>query len=215
MARDWEQIAADFQQKYQGTFCRYLSPMTGKKEVFQINAVVFRDGPPDIHLFHPEYGEIYLKYDSDCDLDFSFPEVGYFQHKDKALLFTRRFQRQWKKGVCDATASADWPYYNLYPLYKWNIDCPILENAYKERKLLSLKDGRKALNDGDSISVVLSPVFSLGLGKDKGTHWLWFEDCPIGEVTDEAIRLHVPVFRQELDDYMRDTKHYDRVIQNT
>src|SRR5688572_17607554 len=116
MARNWNQIADDFQQKYVGTFCRYLSPLTKRKEVFMVSAVMYNgDAPFDFTLYNPNKGEIMLTYDTDADIDFSYPETGYFQHGKFAYFFRRRNARQWKKGICDGTVRIEWPYETIYP----------------------------------------------------------------------------------------------------
>lgn len=210
--RDWAQVAADFNQKYLGTLCRYVSPITGIKEIFMVSQVHQKNGPPDITLFSQEHGEIFISYGGDVDLDFTFPDVGYFQNGNTALKFGRNHMRQWKKGLCDATAYVECPYYGLYPLKKPLLNAESMTNAFKDRPIRSIPDALADLNNG-VFSVALNKHFVLGHGKDEKIKWLWFEDQLIAEVNGEGISLATPIFRQELDDYMRDSKSYVRVIQ--
>lgn len=210
--RNWAQVASDFNQKYLGTLCRYQSPLTKKKEVFMVSQVHAKDGPPDITLYSPTHGEIFISFAGDVDLDFTFPEVGYFQHKDHALKFGKNHMRQWKKGICDATAYVECPYYTLYPMKKPLLNVESMESAFKDRPLRSIPDAMADLKNG-IFSVALNKHFVLGHGAKEDVKWLWFEDQPIAEVNGEGIALATPIFRQELDDYMRDSKAYVRVIQ--
>src|SRR4051812_19017429 len=111
MSVNWHQVGTDFHQKYEGTFCRFISPMSKHKEVFSINEIeVLQTTPPNLTLWNPKHGELYLKYTTEAELDFTYPDVGYFQHGKKAFRFTRNYERQWKKGICSATARILYPY---------------------------------------------------------------------------------------------------------
>lgn len=212
MADNWAQIGEDFSQKYEGTFCRYVSPISKQKEVFTVVGVHSnRDKGPDIDLFNGRVGELSLSYATEAELDFSFPEVGMFQFEKKAFRFARKFQRQWRKGVCDATADVRFPYAEIAPRFRPGLTEAVMEAAFKEQKITSISEAIRLLEDQHYVSVVLNRDLSLGLSEKQGKFWLWYDCEPIAEVTD-SIKLHVPQFNQEVRDFIRDTRDYVRPV---
>lgn len=211
----WEQLGEDFAQKYEGTYCRYLSPLTKKKEIFTITGVgVNSSKGPDLTLFNSKTGELYLNYDTDVELDFSFPEARFFQHENKAMYFHKLHQRQWKKGVCSTTARIKFPYNELYRCVSVNLDENILDSAYQPLLFRSITDGVKTLKDG-GFSVVLNADLSLGLAEKPDRYWLWFHSEIVGFVQDNTLMLYTPEFKQEIEDFIRDTRDNVRVVQTT
>lgn len=209
---DWVQVGEDFRQKYEGTYCRYLSPITKKTEIFAITKVRSNNNKgPDISLFNSRAGEIFLNYSTDAELDFSFPECRYFQHKDTALRFIRRYERQWKKGICLSTASISNPYAELWPVLGAGFNEETLASAFNHTEDRTIAEAIKLLEAGHK-SVALSRNLALGSGSSDTSHYLWFESEPIGELAKGVIHLHVPQFRQELQDYIRRTEDYARII---
>lgn len=210
---DWQQIGEDFRQKYEGTFCRYISPLTKQKEIFQVSQVRPKGNTgPDITLFNRRAGELFLNYTTDAELDFSYPECGYFQHEDKALRFYRRYERQWRKGLCPNTASIEFPYNSIYPVQSVGFKEEVLLSSYSPQKVKSLDEAMRILGKGDCISVVLTKNLALGLAIDEGKYLLWFESEPIAEILGNKVTLHVPQFKQELTDYLREIGDYARII---
>lgn len=208
---NWTQIGEDFRQKYEGTYCRYLSPITKMKEVFAILGVTINSkSAPDITLYNGRVGELFLTYNTETELDFEFPEVGMFQHEKKALCFRRRYMRQWKKGVCDGTAIIDWGYGWYSPQHQFSLSESTLESAFKPKEITSIANAIQKLS-ADYISVALSKHLSLGLSDKEGKYWLWFNNEPIAEVTD-TIRVRIPQFTQEVRDFLRDTRDYARIV---
>jgi hypothetical protein len=192
-----------------------VSPRDGEKHVFQITHVeVQDDGPSDFMIFNDKAGELYLKYDTDTELDFTFPEVGYFQHKKRAVRFARLFQRQWKKGICDATATTVFPYSRIFGRFGARLDQETITAAFnnKPNNLVSLSEAVKLLDSEKYVSVALTKHLALGLGNEKGENWLWFDDEPIAEVLSDRVRVKIPSFSQEIKDYIRDTRDYARSV---
>ena len=214
---NWHQLGVDFQQKYENTYCRYKSPKTDKVDIYRILAVQpYETRGPDIILCNDTVGDLRLKYQTDAELDFSFPETRYFQSpKGFALMFTRLFQRQWKKGICHTTAKMAFPYTCLAKESNPNIDEDLLREAFSPVKIRSISDAFVALEKGNVFSVVLNGMFALGLGRLASCHWLWFEHEPIAEVTPSRINLKLPQFKQEIQDFLRDTGDYERPIIDT
>src|SRR5688500_16962284 len=143
---DWQQIGEDFRQKYEGTFCRYISPLTKQKEIFSVSQLRPKSTTgPDITLFNKRAGESFFNYTTDAELEFSYPECGYFQHEDKALRFYRRYERQWRKGLCANTALVEFPYNTIYPIHSVGLREEVLISAYSLQKIQSLNGAIKLL----------------------------------------------------------------------
>ena len=214
MSINWQQHGQDFQQKYEGTYCRYTSPLNGKCEVFSLTSVeVHPASPPDLTLFSPKYGEIFLKYTTEAELDFTFPEIGYFSHEGKALRFMRNFERQWRKGICGGTSRVVFPYDQLYEVWFPGITHEILESAFKPFERKSISGALLTLDNSTNVeSEPLTKTLALGVGIKDEDRLLWFENEPIGELKGNNILLHVQDFRQEITDYLRDTGDYVRQI---
>ena len=211
MSINWAQISEDFRQKYEGTFCRYISPITKVKEVFSITHVDIQPyGPPNIVMVNSRAGELFLTYNTEAELDFTFPPIGCFQHGDKALLFKRLHQRQYRKGICTFTAHTEFPYAMLCGTYVPGMDENVLESAFKPQLTKSISDGLKELED--KVSVVLSNQLSVGHGNKEGDYWLWFNNEPIATVKKNSIEIKLNQFTQEVRDFIRDTRDYARAV---
>lgn len=212
MALSWEQLGNDFSQKYQDTFCRYVSPLTQAKETFRIIDVhVHYDGAPDIVLHNERAGEIFLNYNTEADLDFTFPEVGCFQFKDRAVRFIRLFKRQWRKGLCSDTAKMIFPYGQLWHGAVVSVNEQVITEAFKPREKRSITDGIRRIGEGD-FSVALGKELSIGHGDQKKTYWLWFAEEPVAEVIGEEVRMKNVNYLQEIADHVRDTRDNVRVV---
>ena len=207
-AIDWLQFGEDFKQKYEGTFCRYVSPITNKKEVFKIFQVSPKENSgPTITLFNNRAGELYLNYSTEAELDFTYPETTYFIHENKALLFRRAYQRQWKKGLCNSTAWISFPYDTIFPTVHPQIHEDMVVSLFTERPFLVTIDEAKTKLSKDFISYPLTNNLALGLSKVRDTHWLWFDHHALAEILENGhILVYMKEYIQEIKDYLKRTK---------
>jgi hypothetical protein len=212
MSIDWHQVGEDFRQKYEETYCRYLSPLTKKNEVFYISSVeVYDDRPPVLILFNSKAGELYLNYDTEAELDFSFPETGYFQSGNKALRFYKRHARQWKKGVSASTAQCVFPYNEFILAESVGVNEETLTAAFKPPIVTPFSTAIKKLQDNEAFSLALNANMALGFGEEKGRYWLWFDEEVIATVGPD-IKVEASHFLQEVQDFARDTRDNVRII---
>lgn len=206
MKIDWLQIGEDFQQKYEQTFCRYTSPLSGKQEVFHVQRVSPRDNEaPAITIYNKKHGDVLLKYTTDAELDFTFPSCGYFAHQGKALLFNRLYTRQWKKGMCNQTAGVLLPY--PYPYGSPGLSEDTIASSFKPRKDQSFTEAAQQMRDAAMFSTPVSATFALGRGQ-KDELWVWYETEIIGELVGNKLTVHAPHFKQEVMDHVRNTGDY-------
>lgn len=212
---DYKQLGEDFRQKYEHTYCRYTSPISGREEVFYVDYVqVSHKELPTLGLVNQRAGELTLRYNGSATLNFDFPPTQYFQHQNKAIMFFRHHERQWKKGICNGTARMLFPYANIQQVWYADLDYNTLESAFKPLKYRTLDEALKELSK-DGLSLTLDGQFALGVGNKPDQRWLWFESTIVGEVTDNSIIVHVPEFLQEVKDFA--SKTYDRrtIVQNS
>lgn len=215
---NWAQVGEDFRQKYEGCFCRYESPINKRVEVFKILQVEGHPKKaPDLTLFNERVGDLYLTYSTEADLDFTFPECGYFQGERFAIMMSRQYARQWKKGLGDATIKIETPYDGVHavtspytPRGDFNLSERNVERMFT-RPSLTITDGVKRLKDG-MISVALSRRLAVGLGKVAGTSWLWYDFEPVAVVENNKITMKVEQFTQEIKDYLRFSGDYVQSI---
>lgn len=208
---NWPQLGEDFRQKYEGTFCRYRSKTSPKQEVFTVMGVQpqAKEGP-HITLYNGRVGDLLLKYTTEAELDFSFPRCRVFQFEKRAVWFSRKFQRQWKKGICEQTASVIFPYGTIIGGDRLQLTEALVSAVFEEAAPKSISSAIEMLKD-DYLSVALNDTLSLGLSEVSNKYWLWFDAAPIGEVTN-SIKIRVPQFEQEVRDFIRDTRDYARPI---
>ena len=219
MSQDWVQIGQDFQQKYQGTFCRYTSPISQHREVFAVAQVIpqAKEGP-HIVLFNKRAGELFLNYNTEAELNFDYPECNNFLHDKKCYRFLRAYLRQWKKGICTQTAHVAFPYNEIYPKHMPQLICETLESAFKPKKTVSIKEAIYLIENEKYFSLPLTEELSLGLADTKDNLWLWFGAAPIGELKKRPnaplreIHLFVPQFKQEMVDFLTRTNDALRPI---
>lgn len=205
MPYNWELITQDFKQKYEGTYC-YIQ-LHEKNELFYLEEVEARlDSAPYLRLTNNKFGNILVKYTTEQDIDFSFPNLGVFQYNNSVLILFRNYLRQWKKGACNSTLNVIDPYapfiYNPWST-GGRLKFEILENAFKPRKYVKLSEALKVLKNGTHLSIALSETFFIGLSllSDKSPI-LWYLENPIGVIENETIVLYESQFQQELEDFL-------------
>ena len=211
---NWRQIAEDFRQRYEGTFCRYTSPYSKKQEIFQV-LYVDREGhdePPRITIHNKNNGELFLSYTTEAFLDFTFPSTGYFQHEDVALTFERVFTRQWKKGICSGTCCIRNPYSSIADVgQRYGVNEKTVASAFAPVTNISLSKAIEKLESKEFLSVALNKKMAIGLGDGK-EFLLWYDDEPIAEVMDSRVKMANPLFEQEVRDFLRDTGDHGRAV---
>ena len=208
MAFNWDQITKDFQQKYQETFIRVK--VAEEFEVFYVSRI-FRGSPPYMTIHNKKWGELCLNYVTDFEISFDYPEIGMFNFsKGAALLFARQYQRQWKRGISENTAIVECPYGMFGVGNGVLITASVLEDAFKERVVLSLANATERLDD-KVLSVCLTNSLSLGHDtRENDGYLLWYLTAPIAEINQrKEITVKELVFTQEIKDYLRATVAYD------
>ncbi len=202
MAQNWDQIGRDFAQKYLNTFIR--AKVTGKWEVVFVQEVILGN-PPVLLLKNSTFGDIKLNYDTNFELSFEFPKLGYFLHERRAVIFMRQYLRQFRKGIHVHTTNFDCPYAMFIISCQAYLNEELVKSAFESRSLLSLKKAFQKLKDENLLSVPVTNEMALGIHPFKDTLLLWYLSTPIAEYIplDDRLILREKVFTQEVTDYFR------------
>ena|ERR1700744_121894 len=96
------EVIQDFRRRYESTYV-WLS-MEDKQTETLVHVDQIADSSTKmavLTLSSAEYGQLQVNFgSSDHVLKFKYPPVGVFQHVDRALSFTRRPARQYRRGLC-------------------------------------------------------------------------------------------------------------------
>jgi len=205
MAQNWDQIGRDFSQKYTGTFIR--AKIDDKWEVVFVQEVV-PGSPPTLILKNSKFGEIKLNYDTNFELSFEFPKLGYFLHERRAVIFMRHYLRQFRKGIHTHTANFSCPYAMFSLRCGASLNEDLVKSSFEPRSSLSLKAAFQKIKDENLLSVPITDEMALGIHPFKDTLLLWYLSTPIAEYipVDDRLFLREKVFTQEVTDYFRNVE---------
>ena len=208
MAINWYQLAVDFQQKYERTYVRVKLEGRKNLSLCLVKAVVGnKSGPPEVHLYNPEDGNIVLLYVTNSEMYFDYPNVGFFFHNNAAWFCFRRMDRRWTRGLSEHTVYVGNPYFRFNQYLTEPFDFPLIESMYRAFETHTLEEATALLKNEFCISIPLSREFALGqdVRAGKGTYLLWYHDNPIAEVTPYGVLIKESNFKQEIEDYLRRT----------
>ena len=213
MAINWKQITQDFQQRFEGTWIRVQFKNQKKKEIFLLETVeASLNGPPKLILKNNSCGHISLLYDTEsAEIYFEYPEVGYFLHKNMALIIYRNYFRQWKRGINPSTIIITNPYSRIYTFKNPKIEEELLQAAFQSNYIKNLNQASTVLRD--NISYPLTREFAIGhhLENIKGKYLIWYYNNTIGTYNyfDNTVSLFSEIFKQEFIDYLNKSKQSD------
>lgn len=208
---DWELIGKDFVQKYKDTFLRVRFNENDTLHIVHVDEIELN--PISIRVSNNKIGTIILDYQTDAEFDFTYPELGYFNYRGMAVLFDKRHQRQWRRGICDNTVAFSLPYSNWWGSgWNWGPSFGKLTAAFRPRPLLlPISHAIEMLDGGKFLSVPLSRDMALGLPiTAKGKNYLlFFRESVIASVVNgkksKTIALSESQFRQEVIDLLNQT----------
>lgn len=216
---DWKQLYTDFKAKYEHCYALVTFEGNRKSEVFWLSYVEPTSSSkemtaPLLHFENEHTGEVILKYDdSTSDVEFKFPPIGLVPYNNQVFMVRRKFERQWKGGVCNSTLRVD----NIYGKLGWQTDglcSEFLTEAFKSIKPLSIAEGLKQLTT--SVAVPLSKEFAIGLSvtSDESPILFYYEN-PIGKIdlgSNSPILLENQ-FSQEFEDFTHSVATHETLYQ--
>ena len=186
--------AADFRQRYQGSF-GYILKDNGTKVLVKITTVDTKTV-----IFTDEDENEYFGY-ADKNVEFEFIPIQrkFVLMDNKACLFTRVPARQFTRGISEANTT----------YYTTNAQGNLVQKGFDDREVIKFIKHQGVLPyhsymqqylDGTLPFTTLSASFLVSKTK------LWFFDREIGDVnrTKKLIDLKTPLVKQELSDAIRD-----------
>ena len=189
------QIFEDFERKYQGSFVQVVMGKTTGIFQFQRMRTLGKKFP-ELELQSDTLGTIILNYNTQAKIFFRIPKTGYIQHKDQAMFFSRRPERQWKRGIHQNNCQFDVPMTQYLSLQgRDNLPCFEKIREAFDPKYHSLKEALDLLNNKNYQSVALSRNMALSQGK-KDDYILWYRYGAIGHITKSG-QITAPDFERE------------------
>jgi len=213
---NWEQLHNDFRQKYEGCYCNVLLEGYKTSRVFMLDFVEKTEKAPLLHLRNDEFGEVILKYDdSKSDIEFKLPSIGLYNYRNMPIMVRRLYQRQFRRGICNATVYASPIYNGIYSGFgvagEGHLSEAMVQVLNTPTSPISLKEGINALDR--VLGICLSPEFALGLSpRNAGQELvLWYYENPVGTVDPSARRLYLKEeqFKQEFTDFVSQVEGAD------
>lgn len=173
----------EFIAKYEGAWV-FANPQAGKKDLYNIIEVkATPKGNPQLVLWNPKVGNLYINLQTDVEIDFSLPVIGFFNYKGRALASKRVAARQWKRGICSSNFAIDSGAASV--LYgnglKENIEYETLLAAYFP-KYPKPSEAIKQLKSGEAQSVAISPNFAITLPCAKASKDTLYVICRHGVI---------------------------------
>ena len=193
------QIFEDFERKYQGSFVQ-VSMNGNKSEIFQFRSMrTLNKKFPELELQSDILGTIILNYNTQAKIFFRIPKTGFIQYKDQALFFSRRPERQWKRGIHQNNCQFDDPtlQFNM-PRGGNNNPCFIKVREAFDPTYHTLAHALELINQKGFKSVALSRNMAIAKRKKESTeHTLWYRYAAIGTV-DQHGNIKAPSFETEV-----------------
>lgn len=186
------QIFEDFDRKYQGSFVQVVFDKKSP-ELFQIVRMRNEGSKfPKIELRSDKLGTVVLNYNTQARMLFRVPQATYFQSGKGAVFFTRRPERQWKRGIHANNTSLLVPNASMAKEVDWeNI------NEAFNPQFFSLSDAVNKLVKEDYSSVALSRNMALIKSKTRDVFGLFYRMGRIGHVTPQG-EIVAPHFNREV-----------------
>ena len=190
------QIFEDFDRKYQGSFVQ-VEFKDKPAELFQLQRINHGNTKfPQLILVSDTVGNVVLNYNTQARIFFKVPQTTYVQSGKDALLFTRRAERQWKRGVHANNCMFTNPLAHFYPLDQvGTFDFTTIREAFNP-KYRTLYEALTLIQKENYNSVALSRNIALINGK-KTKLVLFYRFAPIGSVTADGV-IDSPNFEREI-----------------
>lgn len=145
--------------------------------------------------------------------DFSFPPIGAYNFKNSVFFFSRKFSRQWKKGICKDSVEFEGilekytgsprlfapitkSFFLPHPFFRSPRDMACLFNS----KYSSFKEAYEFLQKKKGVARAISKNIVLSLGANSPSPILWFSGIPVGTVQSDKpeIQLFYPEIAKEV-----------------
>lgn len=190
------QIFEDFDRKYQSSYVQIQFKPTDKPCLFQLRRIIHDNSKfPKLELTSDTHGNVLLNYNTQARIIFKVPSNTYIQDGKHALYFSRRPERQWKRGI-NANNCGFWSSTHHYnTLFRDVFNFKNIRAAF-DPTFSTLKEALIKLNEKDYTSVALSRNMAIANIKKKN-YGLYYRCALIGIVDKDGI-ITAPNFEQEI-----------------
>ena len=193
------QIFEDFDRKYQGSFVQ-VKFKNKDSELFQLNRITRDSGNkfPKLELKSDKLGTILLNYNTDAQIIFKIPTTTYIQLDKDIAYYTRRPERQWKRGINHSNTLIMHPR-GLFSVratgipFNYNTVSKIFTPEYN-----TLAVALDKLKNKEFSGVVLNRNMALSKRHEKPHYTLFYRLCPIGLVDEKTGEITAPKFEKEI-----------------
>ena len=190
-----DMIFTDFERKYSGSFL--LVEMNNKPaELFQMVSVRNRSTKfPELMLRSDVYGNIILNFNTSARLRFKIPQSGYVQNGPTALFFTRKPERQWKRGINASNCTLQNPVtqYTLFQHEALQINFDLIRKAFNPT-YATLTQALDLINNKKYESVALNR--NMAIAKHNKQILVFYRYAIIGTVSPDGV-MSCPFFEKE------------------
>ena len=197
----------EFRKRYEGTYLLVSppdkEPYLGYASAFEDSKILFYNGQDYKHV--PLY--------SDCKLEVVWPETGLFNYKNTMHFVERVPDRQWKRAITPKNVA----FHNIltgwlsgYSTGRCKVSTDIIEASLASMASCGISEGIHTLTESkELVSYAMTRSWGVSFHPSVNSKFLlWYNQSLIAEITAKTkkIELIVPVLKQELVDFLRDTK---------
>lgn len=204
-----QQLIQDFEKRYNRTWVWVRFAENGPEYICFIDNVQYDESLDDglIFLTNSKFGQMQIKYKaSGAELDFRWPQTGYFQYKNCAIYAHRGHDRQWKRGICKGNFTVSSVFSSVAP-FQLFARSSLTEDVLLALELshpISLSEAMARLQNGD-LAVAVNRDFAVALSHLKRyERILWFRNSPVASIEGDSVTLLNQMWKQELQDFLRD-----------
>jgi hypothetical protein len=212
----------EFRKQYEKTFIRIKFESSKDYHVVSVRQCVADDDKkPYIVVHNPKLGQCAINWnETKQDIDYSFPQIGLFNHRDRFLMFHRFPDRQWKRGVSSGNSHIADPLRDILlrvPDLRGmihnsvSVDYPALTSAYHPDYPTNIDEALERLEKPNQLGICLNPVFGITKNPTKNEDYLMWKHLSIVGTLNKVvrtIRIEEPTFRQEVIDYINRSKEH-------
>ena len=196
------EILQDFRRRYENTYIKVCVEQKGIEAVGFLYKVSGDDDKfARMEIKTAEFGVIQTTFGSEeYQIKFESPPTGAFQHGSDSILFRRRPERQYTRGICSGNSILTHCHANITGNGA-SFTIERIKAAFQHRTL-SFKEAMAGLRAGLYRSVALKDNFSISLpmSKDKPNHLVWHWGAVVASVdgNGKLVRVYEPVFEKVL-----------------
>jgi hypothetical protein len=196
------EILQDFRRRYENTYIKLCAEQKGIEAVGWLQRVRGDDDKfATLEIKTAEFGVIQTNFGSEeYQIKFEYPPMGCFQHGPDSLVFRRRPERQYTRGLCSGNS-------NLAACHSTLTGVGVSFTLERVRaafhhKVYDIKQALAGMKSGNFRSVALANNFSISLPmhKDKDLFFVWHWGSLVGacDSRGQLVKVYEPVYEKPM-----------------